>query len=915
MKSMCQVLDNLKDIKRVTKKLSHYNGQITLEVATQDTREINKTIHVMDVYKIVTVAKSRFSEIGTNGDAVLNELINKGILQNVSSMEVRLTPNAVLNEDTIQKIAKGDFDKIWTILQELAHKPILLFSERLPQQERIFFDAEGLHEVYSQSMDINSEPGETIKIGNELTYNVTGIYDFVPEASNKENGTGIYVSLRGIPKNDGYQPIRLSTFGDEGIKKDKTGFVKLSYPLSANITSEDILKQVKESGVYLLTDDYTYNQDNGEVKGRKITLTANGVSNDGWTIADGQITPAMQLNHDNKIDNFVANLMKNEEIRKAFEKNGVIDSILRGAVVTMFPQEKDSGVITTDYRINGDILQGKQITVREEAGRVIGFIVGLEFNNNGDQTLAYSLTPDYQVSGFLKTTGTKTAESLFTKDVVDSFVKAMDSRIPGYMDTFGKDKSNEDKFWTMMALESIGRKTQLTEILEYPKTIEGQGAVGRYSDNNYGKAKYHYLLPKDGRGRDAAVSYASVNGPDGKGKLEIQLWMLEGRQDISARFNGDKNPIAVVFPVGQRPGSITVDQDNFKGKAEVQLIQKEKLDGQAIKTASAVAVPKVEILQPTFDAQKGPQPIQGKLAAWVDYISANEIKVTYDDHYSVVGYRYPIMDSDKKVSQYFTLGGQLLAEGYSRITAQPLLNLFHSLYSVWGDEIVIMDVRKPIRTPIASFWTVENNGKYAVLKYFDNDKTSYEIQSENVQRMTIVGKEVLVNVDQRSEVYSWDAPGLDEREFSKFQEKYTPYLNGELMIKIGQSVPDQFLKWGRDYITWANLVTYVGSVFWLVILIGKFLGWGSRIRELVQRWTGGKNKEDSSLTKDVVLILSREKIKELVREIGNYPEYGFQYGIVKQAKKLLKRELLSQINSGKSEEEFIEFVFRDYKNT
>ncbi|MCX5714621.1 MAG: (d)CMP kinase, partial [Candidatus Omnitrophica bacterium] len=79
------------------------------------------------------VAKSKFSEVSSNGEAILSELIKNGILEEVSSAEVRLKPNTDLKEDAIRGIAKGDFDKIWAILQQ-AHQELgksrVLFREK-----------------------------------------------------------------------------------------------------------------------------------------------------------------------------------------------------------------------------------------------------------------------------------------------------------------------------------------------------------------------------------------------------------------------------------------------------------------------------------------------------------------------------------------------------------------------------------------------------------------------------------------------------------------------------------------------------------------------------------------------------------------------------------------------------------------
>jgi twitching motility protein PilT len=64
-----------------------------------------------------TIAKSKFLEIGSNGETILADLTQLGILEEVSFTEVRLKPNVTLDENFVKKIAKDDFDKIWTILQ------------------------------------------------------------------------------------------------------------------------------------------------------------------------------------------------------------------------------------------------------------------------------------------------------------------------------------------------------------------------------------------------------------------------------------------------------------------------------------------------------------------------------------------------------------------------------------------------------------------------------------------------------------------------------------------------------------------------------------------------------------------------------------------------------------------------------
>ncbi len=64
------------------------------------------------------VTKSKFFEVGSNGSNILSQLIKEGILKDVSSTEVSFQLTNELKRNAIRKIAKGDFDKIWSILQQ-----------------------------------------------------------------------------------------------------------------------------------------------------------------------------------------------------------------------------------------------------------------------------------------------------------------------------------------------------------------------------------------------------------------------------------------------------------------------------------------------------------------------------------------------------------------------------------------------------------------------------------------------------------------------------------------------------------------------------------------------------------------------------------------------------------------------------
>jgi hypothetical protein len=65
-----------------------------------------------------TILKSQFAQVSSQGQAILNEFIAKGLVGDVSSTQVSFQLNNELKEKDMRRIAKGDFDKIWAMLQE-----------------------------------------------------------------------------------------------------------------------------------------------------------------------------------------------------------------------------------------------------------------------------------------------------------------------------------------------------------------------------------------------------------------------------------------------------------------------------------------------------------------------------------------------------------------------------------------------------------------------------------------------------------------------------------------------------------------------------------------------------------------------------------------------------------------------------
>jgi len=69
-----------------------------------------------------TVSKIKFLEAVSNREAVIYELAKIGLLEEASSTDIRMKPNAELTIDVIRMITGDDFDKVWAILQYLSQK-------------------------------------------------------------------------------------------------------------------------------------------------------------------------------------------------------------------------------------------------------------------------------------------------------------------------------------------------------------------------------------------------------------------------------------------------------------------------------------------------------------------------------------------------------------------------------------------------------------------------------------------------------------------------------------------------------------------------------------------------------------------------------------------------------------------------
>ena len=439
-----------------------------------------------------------------------------------------------------------------------------------------------------------------------------------------------------------------------------------------------------------------------------VTLTANNISQLGWTITG----------EDNRTQaDLVRNLIAHPSIAEAFRKYNIDANTIFSPSLTETPTTS-----TEIYRIPNDALERKFIAVQKEGGRIIEIVVGLDFDpSTGEQIKAVKLTPDFQLKSDVSTEGKFITGKLFTDKFRQTFSAAISKH-------FQKEQAD---LWKVLSEIGISENTSLTVLREQPHLI---GPDGRYS-NQVGAPTYHYLIPNDSRGRDIAVRFENND-------LGINLWWLEGKSvDV---INGELHTFTE--GVGIMPGSVVVDSKN--NLKEVQIYKAPSAEEQK---AYSVTLK---------DRQTG------EVIAEVAGGSGKPLTVTFkarnrQPETTVMANNYAVLDSQFKHNVYFTAGGQLLAEQYAHITVQVALSQFGVATS--GDEIIIYDVRAPFRTPVQAFMigsTAIPDSK--IVKTFESTKYSVQIAKENGQQ---VNKQKTVMIVYESEGVAPDAVKAQEYQF------------------------------------------------------------------------------------------------------------------------------------------------------
>jgi 1,3-beta-glucan synthase component len=460
---------------------------------------------------------------------------NTGLLHVVTT-DLRPANKDVHVEDVYQPVHNG--------------APVKVYSDRSTQQERIYFN--NGHEEYSVSLNTSLEGGQTVLIDGRQVEHVTGLFQF-----DEKTNSGYHVGLRNIEGNGWFAPVRFSKFEDGQIKVDQTGFVSLEKGLGYDA----IMQRAKNSGALNMMDVYTYNA-NGQFDNRVVSFLVNGKWQLAWTLKGNEIAPQTAM---------IDQLTKNDVIAQAFAKYGINKSTVLVKTVKTTPDN----VITEDYRIAGDVLEKKIVSVIRQDGVVVKTIVGLGFDpQTGEQTLSYNVTPDGQVQSLSRTIpNSMSFGQLLPKGIAQQYAQYMNERmnvpnadlatdlsragvspdftpvlveeIPFIIQTDNPQvkgyKSIEPQISPLvksyMAADNQARPAILEKISDILRQYH-QGSNAAHFTNVLGQSTYHYLAPpNDSRGRDFLTKMSN-------GDTILNLWWLEGQGTSKANI---------------LPGSIVID--------------------------------------------------------------------------------------------------------------------------------------------------------------------------------------------------------------------------------------------------------------------------------------------------------------------------------------------------------------------
>ncbi|MBF0122602.1 MAG: hypothetical protein HQL21_04230, partial [Candidatus Omnitrophica bacterium] len=686
-------------------------------------------------------------------------------------------------------------------------KPIfkltLRYSIRELQQEVIFYapgDDGRQRESYYISTDLAKDKGFSVVIDGKLKENVvhlTKSASTIDSTSGTKTVVAQGVSLRGLRDNGGYASARIQRYEDDRLKEDVTGFVKLDLAaLEAGALSEEAIQDyARDHRILRLDDPYTYNPDGSE-KRRDVRLNADQ-SNDpakaswtpGWTITPGGTNTQPEM---------VSKLLKHPRIKKIFDQYGLNATTpwLAGVLTT------EQGVVSTTYRIKGDSREKPFITIREEAGHILDYTVGLEFKKEtGSPVVAYVLTPaldpkdpNLQISAIrLTVPNNDTVRELIKKYGAEKVYAALMGRhFPNNTESLEQQFSNigislDLKPTRVMEIPMIVKTgTQDPRKLDY-RTVEPQvrKLVEQYAvttdpavqnslldqiqqivranrsareisySSDQGLATDHYLIPNDSRGRDAFQIMPN-------GNLEVPMWWFEG---VPVRITDGPAQIDVKPVVGIMPGVVVIGKD---GKYKHTLVYD-----------------KTE-LTPAGDPN--------------------------DANLQIKANRYRVLDAEFMLGAKLSPGGRVMREHFRHLVHRVAAGKLG--VATEGVEEIVYDMFSPFQVPLYGLKTGKDGIK-RITQVPEVEAFSSVSTSSRVDKLsdTVSGHD-LVSEQRKDPVTDITSLEMEATAPSIYKSKTTRLQDGKPLSK---NTEDIWSSWGQDVKDgWGYIVGFLGllgSVF------------------------------------------------------------------------------------------------------
>ena len=823
---------------------------------------------------------------------------------------------STVTEDVYEIIKSSGLDG------EVVETLVKRYSKRFKQGEVVYFDRNGIREHYTvrdQNLSLQDTPGSVrldtdilrpLIIDGRKVEDVTAFFWF-----DDSNGNGYYVDMRSIEDKDWFASVLRTRFDDGLITTDESGFVKLNSGIERD---EDIVAALQSDDRLSMSfrDIHLYSSMRpGKHVGRAVFIYSGGSSvvdgqvdlefrdmpeeliaeiarqrESGWDFVwkiDGGGAAALRDTEHFKDSSF----LDNPEIREALARFGITkDTVLNESFVTTH-----DFVTTRDYRLPFEYQERKFLTVREESGHVIEKLIPFEFDSRTGMVIkSFKLTPGNQIRATVETTQSRIkAGEILNEEFEKTFSDFVARRLPG----------TSTDMWEHLARLGITRGTVLTENVETPRLVGKDGRYTRESD----LAIKRYLIPHDSRGRDIVSVY-----PDGK--MVLNLWFLEGAQNLVVNFNGGHDPQTVSLRGGILPGIVLTDRKS--GKLEEVALYSPRTNGDFVPYS-------LDLVRIPFDENKGNIPLAAmslgdKVATVTERIGYNPMTVVFDSvdgqtgPTTYRGYDYIVMDSKLKRKAVYTPGGQLLAERFARVNVSIAKGMLGSILN--NTDIVVYDLNSEYRRPIQAY-NVMDDGSVVITKSYDAPHFNI-VHRQNGDATSRMAQKVSLD--------AYESEGLDN---TKVFLQRSEYVDGDLVDRFR---PNIWRNWLHDKDIWYGF--FFGTLGFLLMLMApsKWNAWRAQKRRAKEsaaqqsttsQGAGTGPKTVSQDERDQKRV-KHEQLKREIRDVESRVNalagaantaFGFQQGIVVSVKKKVIAQVQNKLASGKTMEEIAGEWFRPYK--